>query len=477
MERDDILMTSDGASAVPSGPSSPSAKSDAPSTNSYTFRDMDGAGSKEWSELRVADLFCGAGGLSEGFRSAGCPIVAGVDSDPDACASYAQNFPEAVSIYGDLRQKAIRERFLEAAHDVDVLVGGPPCQGFSQVRNHTRLVEDPRNRLYREFVRALGDIRPAGFVMENVPGLAEVGVKEQVLDDLSLDGEYIVVAQLHDAADFGVPQTRRRLVFMGVRAGYGVGPPRVEGTGASRLLSLARRERGGLLRYEVVGSSGITPVRLLERLEDPTDLGLVTAAQALSDLSVLPPGTRRDEIEEDALPGPASAYQRLMRQGSGALIGNTSVPRINPDTVLRLAGIPAGGNHRDLPDDLRERYLTGNRWGPSNGTGRLGRRHYYAYRRLHSDLWSWTLNTKADSVYHYGALRALSVREFARLQSFPDRFTFTTDPRRGNLDGRIEGGPGHSRYRQAGNAVPPLLAQAVAEALAGMLQAGKRKSA
>ena len=84
---------------------------------------------------------------------------------------------------------------------------------------------------------------------------------------------------------------------------------------------------------------------------------------------------------------------------------------------------------------------------------------------MHPEIWSWTLNTKADSVYHYQALRSLSVREFARLHSFPDRFVFTTDPRPGNLLGRHDGGPAHSRYRQVGNAVPPLLAKACASAI------------
>ena len=146
-------------------------------------------------------------------------------------------------------------------------------------------------------------------------------------------------------------------------------------------------------------------------------------------------------------------------------VPNVSVPRINEDTIIRLSAIPEGGNYLDLPYRLRGRYLTGKRWGPHNGSGRLGRRHYYAYRRLHPDFWAWTLNTKADSAYHWLAERALSVREFARIQSFPDRFKFTTDPRRGAISGRIAGGAAHSRYRQVGNAVPPLLALAVARRL------------
>jgi DNA (cytosine-5)-methyltransferase 1 len=158
-----------------------------------------------------------------------------------------------------------------------------------------------------------------------------------------------------------------------------------------------------------------------------------------------------------------------MREGAGDTLTNVQVPRINPDTELRLGGVPQGGNHRDLSEELLDRYITGQRWGQDNGTGRLSRRHFYAYGRLHPEIWAWTLNTKGDSVYHYLHPRSLSVREFARLQSFPDRFVFTTAPRKGMISGRHEGGPAHSRYRQVGNAVPPLLARAAATALRAAL--------
>ena len=204
-------------------------------------------------------------------------------------------------------------------------------------------------------------------------------------------------------------------------------------------------------------------------MADPKNTSVVTAADALSDLAGLPVGNRDDEIAYAGLPEAESAYQRQMRAGASSTLSNVQVPRINEDTMLRLRAIPKGGNHRDLSDDLLDRYITGQRWGQDNGTGRLSRRHFYAYRRLHPGIWAWTLNTKGDSVYHYDQPRALSVREFARLQSFPDRFTFTTDPRRGMIEGRHDGGPAHSRYRQAGNAVPPLLARAVASALAATL--------
>jgi DNA (cytosine-5)-methyltransferase 1 len=418
-------------------------------------------------KLRVVDLFCGAGGLSEGFRQAGFDLLAGSDVDPDACATFQLNFPEALTVAGDIRKNNIRAALLEACAGADVIVGGPPCQAFSQVRNHVRVIEDPRNSLYREFVRVVGRVLPVAFVMENVPGLDQMGVREQIEDDLQLHGEYNVRSQLADAADHGVPQTRKRLLFVGIRKSMGLEPPLLQGSGAARLLTLARHNGKHPTRYDLEANRSAE--RLLAKLLDDEDSVAVTARQAIGDLTHLAPGRRDDDIRIRDLPEAMSAYQRASRNGAGEALMNVSVPRINKDTILRLRGIPSGGNYRDLSPTLRRRYLSEERWGPNNGSGSLGRRHFYAYRRLHPDIWSWTLNTKADSVYHFAAERALSVREFARLQSFPDRFTFVTDSRVGSLPGRIEGGAAHSRYRQVGNAVPPLLARAMARQLAQRL--------
>lgn len=419
--------------------------------------------------MKIVDLFCGAGGFSQGFRMAGHEVLGGADIDPDACATYALNFPGAKVVCGDLRKVESREQIAELAKGAEIIVGGPPCQSFSQVRNHDRLLADPRNSLYREFVHVLEVAQPLAFVMENVPGLSQMRMQDRIAKELSIGGKYEVKAQIVDACDFGVPQTRQRLVFLAVHKALGTGPVQLQGRWASGALSLERSVNGHGARYQVVGGR-IEAAKAFEELADPDRLGLVTVEQALSDLAHLRAGTRSDELLMEDLPPSASAYQRLMRQQVSPVLRNVSVPRINQDTVLRLASIPPGGNHLDLPKDLQERYLTGEKWGPHNGTGRLARRHYYAYRRLHPDIWAWTLNTKADSAYHWNANRALSVREFARLQSFPDSFVFTTDPAKGELPGRIDGGPAHSRYRQVGNAVPPLLAKAVAEALAQVLR-------
>jgi DNA (cytosine-5)-methyltransferase 1 len=429
--------------------------------------------------LAVADLFAGAGGISEGFRSAGFEVVAGSDLDPDAAATFKLNFPDADSVVGDIRKPAVREAIADAARTAHVVVGGPPCQAWSQVRNHTRLIDDPRNALYRQFVSIVAETTPWCFVMENVTGIDQMGAREQMLADLRLEGEYIVEPQVLDAADFGVPQTRKRLLFVGMHRTLEEAPPKVRGSGVIDAIALLR-STGAEPRYTVTVQNELFSQSLADLLADPDDLTAVTAEQAIGDLVLLPPGHRSDEIGYDQLALPSSAYQRLMRSGNAARLSNVQVPRLNADTRLRLQRIPAGGNYRDLPQDLKERYLTGQRWGQDNGSGKLSRRHFYAYRRLHPAIWAWTLNTKADAVYHYSVARGLSVREFARLQSFPDSFVFTTDPRPGRIAGRLDGGPAHSRYRQVGNAVPPLLARAVASAVEPLLMrklADERKTA
>lgn len=427
------------------------------------------------SAYSFVDLFAGAGGLSEGFRQAGFKALAGSDFDPDAMATYARNFPEAATVVGDIQTRSVRAKILRYAKAATVVIGGPPCQAFSQVRNHTRMIDDPRNSLYREFVSVIRDALPAAFVMENVTGIDQMGVREQITADLELNGEYCVLAQVVDAADFGVPQTRKRLLFIGVRNASGMKPPRLVGTGATTAFELKRLVTSKATRYELRLNKTLLTSGLSSALADSQDASIVSAEEAISDLTWLQPGNRSDELRYAQVPGPRSAYQRLMRLGADAVITNVQVPRIRSDTKLRLQNIPPGGNFRDLNESLLVRYLNGERWGQSNGTGKLSRQHFYAYRRLHGAIWAWTLNTKADSVYHYSAMRSLSVREFARLQSFPDRFTFTTDPSKGAIPGRHEGGAAHSKYRQVGNAVPPLLAKAAANALLKELQVSKAR--
>lgn len=424
------------------------------------------AGSHAASPRTCVDLFCGAGGFSEGLRQAGWHTVAANDFDAWAGATFDANHARHGThfVLGDIKKRSVQEELLGATqgHDVDLVVGGPPCQAFSQVRNHQRVIDDPRNLLYRHYVAMIAKIKPRVFVMENVPGLANLGggaVRAQIIEDLALDGEYRVASRVVDAAMFGVPQTRLRVLFVGVRRDVGIAP----GFPASSIGNLPILER--LEDSRTKSGWAYRHLRTLlsepafQALQDPNDLRLITVEQAIGDLAHLRPSpalVRRPSNDPVAYGSDAaSAYQRARRAGSAALY-NADVPSIREDTVARLSAIPPGGNFRDLPEALSARYLSGKKWGPELGRDNLSRKYFFAYRKLHADHVSWTLNTKADCVFHYGYPRALTVREFARLHSFDDTYRFLFGDR-------------HSRYRQVGNAVPPLLARAIGETVTGML--------
>lgn len=412
--------------------------------------------------LTAVDLFCGAGGLSQGLADAGMRIVAAADYDPDACTTYRANFRRTALVEGDLTSPAKHEELLDSVDgtELDLLAGGPPCQAYSQVRNHDRLIEDPRNRLYREFVSLLGELRPRALVLENVLGMNQLkggAVRRQIEQDLSLGGEYEIVSGVLDAGDFGTPQRRPRLVFLGVRADLGVAPQLPEGTGVSRALRNGHSGQPTDALFEANQA-------LHAMLTDPGDARAVTVRQALSDL-IEPGGSYSSN--------PQSAFQRRMRVRSEH--PQDHVPsRIREDTRRRLEAIPPGGNVYDLPEDLLKRYLGADKWGPAGNGERLARRHFYAYRRLHPDWLAWTINTKADFAYHYEIPRGLSVREAARIQGFPDRFHFVTAPP--GTPGQIRNGARHSRYRQVGNAVPPPLAAAIGREIRTLLSGTHSRS-
>lgn len=429
-------------------------------------------------KLLSVDLFCGAGGLSEGFRMAGVHTVAANDIDAWAGATYADNHAGTEFVLGDISERAVKKQLLAAAkrQPIDIVAGGPPCQAFSQVRNHDRSIDDPRNSLYRQFLSVVDELRPRAFVMENVVGMRNLEggrVGEQILEDLSLSGSYRVQWAVLDAADFGVPQTRRRVLAFGLRDDLGVVPSGPASPLAAERMELVRAAgRGGRVRYSLPPEQGslLETNQIVSHLLNAGSLAYVSVEQAIGDfVGLKPAGTLVRKPSNEPIPylrEPESAYQRLMR-GSETMVYNADIPSIREDTVRRLAAIPQGGNFRDIPEDLRARYLNGKKWGPDVGRETLSRKHYYAYRKLHPNFFSWTLNTKTDCVYHYADRRALSVREFARLHSFPDAYRFLHGDR-------------HSRYAQVGNAVPPLLAKAIAEHLAGLLQQqpqrGQRRS-
>lgn len=360
----------------------------------------------------VMDLFCGCGGFSKGFEDAGFEIALGLDIWADATVTYRDNFPGAAVLTGDILEVTgalLRRQLAEQGRSgVDVIIGGPPCQGFSV--SGKRMLDDARNRLYKSFVDIVGELQPRFFVMENVPGLIRLfggKVGDEVVEDFTALG-YRVQMGLLSADGYGVPQQRRRVFFVGENMGLAAGAPP---------FSFPPKTHGP--------ESG---------LAEP-----ITCRDAISDLDFVPDDVALPECID--YNGPAlSPYQADMRRGSDRLY-NHSITVHRPRTKEIIAMVPDGGNYKDLP---RELWQT--------------RKVNIAWTRMNSAKPCFTIDTGHNHHFHYRANRVPTVRESARIQSFPDTFKFT--------------GIKTSQLRQVGNAVPPLLAQAIAHSIKDILDEG-----
>lgn len=335
----------------------------------------------------VLDLFCGCGGMSLGFEQAGYHVLLGVDIWKDALETYSLNHRGSKTLCADISSLGASEVEAQLSGDsVDVIIGGPPCQGFSIAGK--RIIDDERNQLYKGFVRMVEHFKPKAFVMENVPNILSIGggaVKDSIIEDFEKLG-YRVVVRVLLASDYGVPQNRRRAVFVGLKNGEEyVFPEKSEGEA-------------------------------------------VTSAEALDDLpeGSLPNGAQYPNAA-------CGDYQLLMRKGSNGVY-NHDVTIHNERTKEIISLVPDGGNYKDLPVELQ-------------GT----RRVHIAWTRLNSLKPSVTIDTGHRHHFHYMWNRVPTVRESARLQSFPDNFIFLCSKT--------------SQYKQVGNAVPPLMSKAIAEQL------------
>lgn len=361
----------------------------------------------------VIDLFCGAGGLSAGFEQAGFRILAGNDINTFAGKTFssvhpgAHFFPHAVE---ELAGKDLLSATGLSRGELDCLVGGPPCQAYS-VYNHKRGLDDRRSILFREYLRLVEEIQPKWLVMENVTGIQSVANGEPVRAIISglRDIGYHVEHQVLKAEDFGIPQERRRLLFIGNRLGAPIPwPKHTHGTGLQPYVNV----------WNAIGD-----LPKLANGESPTRAQKYRSA-------------------------PTNSYQ-LMLRGNRVYVDNHTAPKLAQINVERMSHIPSGGSWRDIPFDLLPAGM------------KLARRcdHTKRYGRLTKDGLSSTILTKCD--IHWGAFihpeqdRALTVREAARLQSFPDSFVFS--------------GPKTEQYIQVGNAVPPLLGKCVAQAIMGSI--------
>lgn len=318
----------------------------------------------------VLDLFCGAGGLSRGFIDAGFTVRLGVDFDDMALKTFALNHKGSVAMKLDLfnlnNVNKIKEFFDNNNYTLDVLTGGPPCQGFSLAG--PRQIDDSRNKLYQAMVLTAKMLRPRVVVLENVPGMVQLHgglVKQKVIDDFTNLGYKIDEPQILYAPDYGIPQIRKRVIFV------------------------------GLLNSN-------TFFHYPEPICNPDNY--ITCEDAISDLPPLI-DIVGDKIQAYPCP-PQSDYQRLMRNGSNAIYNHEGTIH-DPKTKKFIAMVPEGKNYKSLPPQYAGIY-----------------KYHEALTRYHSKKPSPTINTGHRSHFHYKWNRIPTVRESARLQSFDDTFIF-----------------------------------------------------
>lgn len=348
-------------------------------------------------------MFCGSGGISQGFQNAGFEIAGGIDFDFDSVETFKKNFPKANSFCADLLEfsdSKIKKEFGNLG--ITVVVGGPPCQGFSNANRWQKEKNDPRNKLFFEYLRFVRILKPKVVVIENVRGILSKnnGYAQKRIMELITELGYVVNSSVLNASDFGVPQNRFRAFFVAIRndvAGEPFNFNQLKKTDAVHVKDAI----GELYKFEKNKNPNL-------RLD-------------------LPPSTK---------------YRKYLRSKSGA-VHNHQVIYPADLTQQRIAHVPQGGNWQDIPLKLF--------------SNKRQNRHSSAFKRLNEKDFSVTIDTgNAHSNYFHPLYNRIpTVREAARIQSFPDDFIFL--------------GSRTSQYRQVGNAVPPLLAKAIAAQIRKMI--------
>ncbi|WP_034388108.1 DNA cytosine methyltransferase [Hellea balneolensis] len=354
----------------------------------------------------VFDLFCGAGGLSLGFQQADFRVLGGNDFFKSAGQTFS-NAHENSKFYDmpiqELKGNHILSDMSMKRGDLDCLVGGPPCQAYS-VYNHKRSMDDERANLFKEYLRIVDELYPKWIVIENVTGIKSIDngqVIETIRTELNDRGYEIEVKTLF-AEDYGIPQERRRVIFLGNRINAPIHWPKKTHTAEN----------------------------------------FVTIFDSISDLPELENGEKL--CDGTYLEKPKSNYQRNIRKNS-LKITNHDAPKLGAVNIERLKFIKPGGSWRDIPHDLL----------PNGMKSAKRSDHTKRYGRMKWDGMSCTILTKCD--IHWGAYihpeqdRAITVREAARIQGFPDHVEFF-----GNKT---------EQYVQVGNAVPPILGKAIAKTI------------
>ncbi len=353
----------------------------------------------------------------------------------EAIDTFSFNHPETWADAQDIEEVDagdVRKRLRLAKGSLDVLVGGPPCQGFS-INAPERFLRDPRNKLFKDYVRFLKEFEPKTFVFENVPGLLSLGdglVFRQIMTEFANHG-YHVTAKILFAAHYGVPQERWRLILLGSRvAEIGHPEPSHYATG------YANFRGGGVLTFQLDESDR-------KRLRPA-----VTVWEAIGDLPRIEIGEGAETVGYTT--DMHSDYANEMRNPQGITFNHFGA-KLAKQNIERMRYVKPGGSWRDIPHHLLPKGMQKAR--KSDHTKRYG--------RLENSGLAGTVMTKCDP--HWGTVflpdqdRSLTVREAARFQSFPDRYRFL--------------GPRVSQYEQVGNAVPVLMAKAIACQLRAHLEA------
>jgi DNA (cytosine-5)-methyltransferase 1 len=391
----------------------------------------------ERERMVVIDLFCGTGGFSKGFENTDLyEVVFGIDLLPDAVGTFRLNHPGALGVLGDVRVHTAKKVGAElglARGGVDVVVGGPPCQGFSSIRpNRSTNDDDHRNSLFEDFAAYVGHFRPRAFVMENVVGLAThkrgetIAIIQETFDGLGYDSDWRIL----NAAHFGVPQKRERLVMIGVEHGVPLWFPHPTHGDARRLDTIGYHDRSRML------------VPLPPSLFDDGDdlLPFVTVDDAIDDL----PEVAAGECAAAYVDPPRTSYQAERRKGLIELTHHESTR--HTEKMLEIIR-HAGKNISSIPPHLITSGFSS------------------CYSRVDGDEPCVTLTVNfihpaSNRCIHPRQDRALTVREGARIQSFDDDFAFVSTSRN-----RIA--------KLIGNAVPPLLGRTLGLHVAELLGVAK----
>ncbi len=381
------------------------------------------------SNLQFIDLFAGAGGLSEGLMEAGFHCLFANEIVPIYAQTYARNHigtKVAIMDVRDLDADKVRDDLEIEKGALDLIVGGPPCQGFS-INAPVRSISDKRNHLFREYLRFVEAFAPKAVLIENVPGLVSFEHGETLHAILQALAElgYGADVRILGAAHYGVPQMRWRTIIIGVR-----------GTELPFSVFPEPIYHAPIRPNFTTNFNGKSLVSLPTAA---TGAKFTTVYEAIGDLPPLICGEKGDTVKEYACE-PFCDYQKAMRQGTSGVFNHES-PRLADINIERMKYIKPGGNWTDIPLEMLPKGMQQAR--RSDHTKRYG--------RVTKEGLASTILTKCDphwgAYIHYEQDRSFTVREAARIQSFPDHFVF---------DGTII-----EQFAQVGNAVPPLLAKAV----------------